>query len=248
MRYYKQILITLTAGAFLFLQCSPLYQNSRLQYAGYPISGERIDTSMYNWLRPYSDSLAKSMNTYIATLAQDLEKQQPEGTLGNLMADALLAMAEQQYGRRPDAAFMNNGGIRLPVLKAGPVTRGKVYELFPFDNILVLVEIKGTVLQQFLDHIAGRGGWPVAGMTMNIRKGRAVDVRIGGRELDPTATYTIAMGDYTANGGDDAAMLVGLPQQNNGYLMRDAILAYMRGLAAAGSIRMQLEKRVQYVD
>lgn len=200
-------------------------------------------------MQPYRDSVEGTMRSYIITLANDLEKQQPEGTLGNMMADALYEMATIKFGKRPDAAFMNNGGIRLPVIKAGSITVGTIYELFPFDNVLVLVTLPGTVLQQFLDHIAARGGWPVAGITMRIYKGKAVDVQIGGMPINAQQNYTIAIGDYTANGGDDATMLVGMPQQSRGYLIRDAIIDFLKEQAKKGTpLTYMPEKRVQYVQ
>lgn len=205
----------------------------------------RTDSSVQNFLIPYRETMYQSMNVVIATLENDLEKKQPEGTLGNFMADAMYIMAEKKYGIKPDAAFMNIGGIRLPLLKAGQITRGKIYELFPFDNILLLVTLKGTVLQQFLDHISGRGGWPVAGMTMQIKDMKAVNVKLSGEPLDFGKEYIIAVGDYTANGGDDAFMLKGLPQTNNGYLMRDALIDYASMLK---NIKVQSENRVSNVE
>jgi 2',3'-cyclic-nucleotide 2'-phosphodiesterase (5'-nucleotidase family) len=205
----------------------------------------RTDSSVQKFLQPYRDSLNSSMTEVLGQLETDLEKKQPECTLGNFMADAMYMMAQKKYSITPDAAFMNFGGIRLPSLKAGTITKGKMYELFPFDNILLLVKIKGEVLQQFLDHISGRGGWPVAGMTMQIQNKKAVNVLIGGKALDAAKEYIIALGDYTANGGDDAAMLRGLPQINNGYLMRDALIDYVKTVK---SIHVQLQKRVTNVE
>jgi hypothetical protein len=43
--------------------------------------------------------------------------------------------------------------------------------------------MKGSVLQQFLDLTAARGGWPVAGITMHIKDNKAVDVMINGSHL-----------------------------------------------------------------
>jgi 2',3'-cyclic-nucleotide 2'-phosphodiesterase (5'-nucleotidase family) len=235
--------------AVLLIQCNPVYRAKSVQFYDYNVTNVKTDSSFINFLQPYRDSLTKTMNTVVATLDTDLSKTQPEGTLGNIMADAMYEMAEKYYGEQPDAAFMNYGGIRLPVLKAGVITRGKLFELFPFDNVLVLVKLRGNVLQQFLDHISGRGGWPVAGMTMQIKKNKAVNIVIGGKPIDSTTTYTIALGDYTANGGDDAAMLKGLPQLNKGYLMRDALIDYFSSFTKAGkTITVQLQNRVSNVE
>lgn len=185
------------------------------------------------------------MNAVIATLAVDLEKKQPEGTLGNIMADAMKVMAEKYYGTQVDAAFMNYGGIRLPIVKAGIITKGKVFELMPFDNIIILQKLPGNVFKNFLDHIASRGGWPVAGLTMEIKNGKAENVLINGKAFDINAVYTVANSDYVANGGDKADMLRSVPQINNGSLFRDALIEYFTSFTKAGKqITVTTQNRV----
>ena len=196
-------------------------------------------------LIPYRDNMNVTMEEVIGNVQVDLTKSQPECNLGNFMADAIMEASSYEYGIRPHAAFMNYGGIRLPVIKAGPVTTGKIYELFPFDNLLVLVALKGNVLQSFLNHISTKGGWPVSGIRMQIKDKKAINVLIGDTPLHNDSTYVIAIGDYTANGGDDAVMLKGLPQQNKGYLMRDAFLSYLLRLKKEGkNLYAETEKRV----
>ena len=99
---------------------------------------------------------------------------------------------------------MNHGGIRLNQLPEGNITTGRIYELMPFDNILIIQKVKGNVLQEFLDLIASHGGWPVAGLTMQIRNKKAIEVLVGGKTIDPEQVYTIVNSDYVANGGGDA--------------------------------------------
>lgn len=109
-----------------------------------------------------------------------------------------------------------------------------VFEMMPFDNIIILQKVSGVVLKQFLDHIAGRGGWPLAGITMVIKKGKAENVLIGGKTLDLSATYTIANSDYVANGGDNSEMLKTIPQINRGVLLRDALIEYIQEFSKQG--------------
>ncbi|MCX8019295.1 MAG: 5'-nucleotidase C-terminal domain-containing protein [Chitinophagaceae bacterium] len=242
---------------FFFSACRTQYVLQSVQYKNYRINREVpvSDTTRFSFLNPYRDSLANIMNQIIGYADMTLEKQQPEGTLGNFMADAYLTMAKDKYQTHVDAAFMNYGGIRLTQLPAGPVTLGKIYELMPFDNVLILQKVKGEVLQQFLDLIASRGGWPVSGLTMQIQKEepgksdyKAVNVKIQGKPLNPDAEYIIANSDYIANGGDNAEMLRSIPQISNGYLMRDALVDYIKKLKSEGkNIRVTLENRVSYV-
>jgi 2',3'-cyclic-nucleotide 2'-phosphodiesterase (5'-nucleotidase family) len=235
----KHIVLSLKWLLFLLFvtSCKTVYQPKTLQYADYRITPASPQSeTLAKFLQPYADSVNKSMNDVIAIAAVSLEKKQPEGSLGNMMADAMLAKARDVYQVKVDAATANNGGIRINQLPAGNITRGKIFELMPFDNIIVLVQLNGKLLQQLLDHIAGRGGWPLAGITMQIKDKKAVGVLVGGVPLSEAIIYTIALPDYIANGGDDCTMLRAIPQQNKGYLLRDAILGYLSDMSNNGKV------------
>ncbi len=242
----RPVLIAFTLLIIQASSCKTAYQPQSLQYKDYRISSSQPgDSVLLSVIKPYSDSVNMSMNNVIGIAEKSLEKKIPECTLGNFMADAFFSMANEKFRTKVDVAFMNFGGIRLTQLPAGNVTRGKIFELMPFDNVLLLQKMKGTVLQQLLDHIAGRGGWPVSGMTMQIKDKKAVNVLIGGKPLDPEAIYTTANSDFVANGGDDAAMLRTIPQINIGYLMRDALFDYIGKLKSQGkNITANEENRV----
>ena len=236
------ILLFYLAGS----SCHTSYQSQSLEYKTYRINdtGQK-DSSLIVLIKPYSDSVNKSMNDIVGKTDKTLEKKQPEGSLGNFMADAFFTMAGEKYNTKIDAAFMNYGGIRLNQLTEGNITKGKIFELMPFDNLLILQKLKGDVLQQFLDLTAAKGGCPVAGITMQIKDKKAVNVMIGGKPLDPKATYTTVNSDFIANGGDNADMLRPIPQITNGYLMRDALFYYIKKLKAEGkNIFINEENRV----
>ncbi len=226
--------------------CGTTYQSQSLQYKSYRINNtEQKDSVVLALIKPYGDSVNKSMNDVVGIADNTLEKKQPEGTLGNFMVDAFFVMAKEKYNTQADIAFLNYGGIRLTQLPAGNVTRGKIFELMPFDNLLILQKIKGNILQQFLDLIAAKGGWPLAGITMQIKDKKAVNVMITGKSLDPDATYTAVNSDFIANGGDNADMLRPIPQISNGYLMRDALFDYIKKLKGEGkNISAKEENRV----
>jgi 2',3'-cyclic-nucleotide 2'-phosphodiesterase (5'-nucleotidase family) len=234
-------------AAFLFTaSCHTTYQSETLEYKHYRINTDlKNDPSITGFLKPYSDSVNNSMNGVLGIVSVSLEKKQPECTLGNFMVDAFLVMAGEKYNTPVDAAFVNYGGIRLNQLPAGPITRGKVFELMPFDNLLILQKLKGSQLQQFLDLTAAKGGWPMAGIRMQIKDKKAVNVMVGGKPLDPEKIYTTVNSDFVANGGDNADMLRTVPQITNGYLMRDALFDYIAKLKGQGKdITANLENRV----
>lgn len=232
------------------VSCTTVYQPTAVQYKDYRINTkEPASTEIATLLKPYSDSVNRNMNDVIAVAGMTLEKKQPEGTLGNILADAMLTMAKENYKTNVDMAIMNSGGIRLPSIAAGNITRGKIYELSPFDNILVLLKVKGDVLQQLLDVAALKGGWPCAGVNYQIRNKKAVNVVIGGTALKESAEYTIALVDYVANGGDNCDMLRNIPQQNNGYLFRDAVIQYFSRQQQQGKqINASIENRVKNAE
>ena len=228
------------------LSCNSVFQSQNVKYLDYRIqSRNQSDSALLTIMKPYADRVNKSMNEVVGFAETTLEKKQPESTLGNFMADALLIMASEKYSMNVDAAFVNYGGVRLTQLPSGPVTKGKIFELMPFDNLLVLQKIKGDSLQKFLDLTAERGGWPMAGLKMEIKDKKAMKVIIAGKPLDFSATYTIANSDFIANGGDNTDMLRSVPQISNGYLMRDALFDYIKKLKQQGkNISANEENRI----
>lgn len=227
--------------------CNRYYQPASMEYDKLRITQDSPRSSaLGELLKPYSDSVNASMNKVIGEVAAPLEKKLPEGPLGNLLADAVKAEAEKSYGLKVDAAFINYGGIRMQQLPAGKITIGKVYELMPFDNLMILQRLPGAVLQDLLNNIASRGGWPGAGVSYIIKDKKATEVKVGGKPLDPAAVYVVANSDYVASGGDNCDMLKAIPQENKGILVRDALISYLAAFAGRGEkINASLENRVQ---
>ncbi len=237
-------------AAILFtVSCSPSRQEASLTYTDYKIEKGATDSGMQRFLQPYAASMSATMDKVIAFSNNSLTAKQPESALGNLMADCMQQMAEKKFGKKVDAGFINQGGIRS-YLPKGNITVGKIFEIMPFDNLVVLQDVKGTVLRQFIDRIALDGGWPVsAGIRFGIKDKKAVEVMVGGKPLDENAIYVIANSDYVANGGDNCDMLRNIPKQNRGYLLRDAIIEYVTEFTRQGKpVDAKIENRVSYVN
>lgn len=238
------------ATVLLLAACDPIYVPQTVQYKDYRVKQkEKPSNQLSILLKPYADSVNAKMGDLIAVAGMTLEKKSPEGTLNNILTDAMLYMAKEKYQMPVDAAFLNYGAIRLPVVSQGNITRGKIFEIAPFDNILVLQQINGKVLQQVLDIAAAKGGWPCAGMSYQIKDKKAVNIKIGGVAMNESTTYTFALVDYLANGGDECEMLKTIPQINNGYLYRDAVMDYFSRLNSQGKqIISTLENRVSNAE
>ena len=67
------------------------------------------------------------------------------------------------YSDKVDMCVMNNGGLRS-TLKKGEITKGMIFELMPFENELVILELDSNDYIQLLQYITKRGGEPFAGV------------------------------------------------------------------------------------
>jgi 2',3'-cyclic-nucleotide 2'-phosphodiesterase (5'-nucleotidase family) len=244
-RILLSCLILLLAGT----ACQTRYRPLALAYDSRLVQKVAPDTAMLRFLEPYSSKVGATMNDVIGRLERDLQKQSPDGSLGHFLADSYLEMARRRFDPAVQVAFINSGGVRIPAIQSGPVRRGTIYEVMPFDNLLVILRVSGVQLQGYLDHIASEGGGGVAGLTMKIKGKRAVDVTVAGRPLDPAATYVMANSDYTVGGGGGYQGLRSLPANKTGYLLRDATIDYCLSFHQKGEpIPVPSEKRITNVQ
>ena len=208
------------------------------------------DVEVESMIEPYRGQMEAQMNEVLGTCAEQLFKEKPEGTLGNWLCDVIAEQAARVSGTPVDFAVQNYGGIRIGSLPQGPVTLGRVFEIMPFDNLVVILHMNGSELMEFLNHMAADDGWPVSGgLHYQIAGGKATYVTIGGEPLDNDRIYHFALPDFIANGGDNCFFLMEAPRTEMGYLVRDAIVDGVRELAKDGQeIRAQKEGRVTHAQ
>lgn len=151
----------------------------------------------------YEDQVRDQYGRVLGTLATDLRRGRGETTLGNWLADVLREAAGADVG------VINSGGIRRDLV-AGPVTALHIHEVLPFANSLVTVRMSGRELAAVADwnaaaQVSGDHGiLQVSGLEYAIVAGRdgaparAGEVTVGGRPLDPEASYLVAMPDFVA--------------------------------------------------
>jgi 2',3'-cyclic-nucleotide 2'-phosphodiesterase (5'-nucleotidase family) len=186
------------------------------------------------------------MNVVIGYNDALLERKSQGNTLGFFITDAYLEMARQKFDPKVDAAFMNSGGIRLPEMPAGAITQGKIFELMPFDNLMVLLKVKGSLLKQYLDTLAADEGVIESGITMQIVNKTTQQVFVGGKPLDLNGDYTIVHSDYIAMNSN---LLKNIHRNNNGYLLRDALLDYVKFINGQNKrVTVTNTERVSYVN
>lgn len=237
----------LVIAIFFALSCSSSYKTQKIQYSNYRIQENNAENkSLTPIIKPYSDSVNKLMNAIIGYNEIKLEKKRDGNTLGFFITDAYLEMARQKVDAKVDAAFMNSGGIRLPDLPAGALTKGKIFELMPFDNLMVLLKLKGSLLKQYLDTLAATESVIASGITMQIVNKTAQQVMVGGKPLDLHADYIIVHSDYVVMNSN---LLKNIDRKTNGYLLRDAIIDYI-GIINSQNKKISVSNvdRVSYVN
>lgn len=231
--------------AFHFFSCKVLHKTD-VQYNQYAIIKDIHNARIDSIVLPYKTKIDAEMNTVIGTCETMLNKAQPEGTLGNFVCDAILKKAEDIYHIPIDVSICNYGGLRIPNLPQGDITRGKIFELLPFDNLLIVVKVRGDSLQKCFDKMAERKGWPISGATYTIKNNRATDIHIQHIPLQANTIYTVALNDYVALGGDNMDMFSNAEILNNKVLQRDAVIEYIIELTKENKkITSKIDKRVQ---
>jgi len=186
------------------------------------------DTRIAALIEPYREQMAEQMDVVMGELPEELIKSRPNSNLGNWFADILYEEANKMFFKEVDFAIQNYGGLRVSSLPKGPVTIGKIYELMPFDNTLVVLDMDGPVLQRLLDAIAEKNGWPISkNLSFRMAADKATDIMIKGEAFDLNKTYRVAMPDYIADGGDQSDFLKAITKEESGLFIKDIIIGHL---------------------
>jgi 5'-nucleotidase len=172
----------------------------------------------------------------------------PESALGNLFTNALYESLDV------DVAIHNVlGGLRTE-LAAGDLQFGTVYELSPFENRAVIIELLGSELRRVVAEQAYRGERSVGftGMTVSVAcsdSNMHVAIELANGEIvSDDDVVTVAVNDYIATGGDNVMTSImpagGYAIDNTGPLVRDLFVEWLS--ARGGSIREEEFDTRQY--
>ena len=199
------------------------------------------DESYVAHLAPIKAQLEEQMNVQLGYAPEALWVGSPECPMLNWASDALLNAARRTYTEEVHFAVVNIGGMRCS-WPAGPITRGTVFELMPFDNRLVLLTLKGQDVLDLCQAFADYGGQGVAGLRMTAVDGKLADVTIGGKAVDPQALYHVATSDYLSGGADHMEALARYSEcKKSDLIIRDL---YIEEVARQDTIRAAVDGRM----
>lgn len=149
---------------------------------------------------------------------------------GNLITDAMRAAVPA------DVAIQNRGGIRCD-WEAGPVTRRDLFELLPFGNHLVRLEVPGELILECVRAAVegtAHSGLEFSGMVVEVRVDDAGDghlegIRIGGELLEPERVYALVTNSFLADGGDNYLNLKAAGvRADDPRMLREMLEEYLR--------------------
>mgnify|MGYP001817546142 FL=1 len=154
-----------------------------------------------------------------------------ESALSNLVTEALFETFDV------DVVLHNvNGGLRRG-LPAGELTFGAVYEMFPFDKVLTLLDIPGSDLRRVIgEHAKTRRRLGFAGMRVFIdcsdQRMQVRMLRNNGTAIQDDDRVTVLTNDYLALGGDNIFTPIipegGFDLRYDGPRTRDALVEWFR--------------------
>jgi 2',3'-cyclic-nucleotide 2'-phosphodiesterase (5'-nucleotidase family) len=193
------------------------------------------DKAFLDEITPYRLRIEKEMNTVLITSTAAAVKGQPESELGNLVSDIVLAKANQYTKEKVDLCMLNNGGLRTS-LPEGEITLGKIFELMPFENEIVVITLSGKQIKQMFNYIAKSGGVPLAGAAATLTDSSATNIKIGGLDFDENKNYRLTTSDYLAGGGDKMFFFNNpIALEPTKHKLRDALVEYMIDENAKGN-------------
>lgn len=218
--------------------CKPMYIVIDNNNSLYDVATKDTVAEIEQILNPYRNNMKYEMNQKVAYLGAKFVKNHPMGSLGLLVSEAMYSKALLWCDTLFNA-YMNYGGIRLNELPKGEITKEKIFELLPFDNEIVIVNIQGNIVKKWNALMESGGGTPVVFYNRfkdnNINDtcyfffNKETQMRVmNAVKIQDSAYYAIATNNYIAEGGDNCDFLIGSKKIYTGVLLRDALMEYMQ--------------------
>lgn len=202
--------IKFSALILVFFSCHQTTTNKEANYQRISIDNSlEPNPAIEDFLQPYKKHLDASMAEILCYSENAHTKTEGalNTALGNMMADAVFEMTAPLLKKRQnetlDLVLLNHGGIRAALPK-GPIKTETAFRIMPFENQVVVVQMKGSAILEMIDYLKiARRAHPTSGMTLHItKKGILKKLLIQGKALSLNNVYNVATSDYLLNGGD----------------------------------------------
>jgi 5'-nucleotidase / UDP-sugar diphosphatase len=163
-----------------------------------------VQTLLAAFSKPIEALMTKRVGESKTDLGRTLNAT-AEPTMGYVISDAVLAKTASMGSQ---IAFWNAGGVRSS-LEAGTITYGRLAEVCPFGNQLVIVDLKGSELLGAIEFGLDGGGmlYPSKGFNYTYSGKTLTSATLNGQPIDPNKTYKCTFSNFTSGGGDGHEIL-----------------------------------------
>lgn len=192
------------------------------------------DSSIIKFILPYKEELRDEINAVLCYSPRTLTRTENdfESALGNIYADICYKKGDSMFfsdtGKNIDFALFNYGGIRT-VIPKGYITVENIFELMPFENKLVVVELTGTKTLELFNYLKeSKKAHPISGLRLVMNDENFEKILIQKKPFDPAKNHYVLTHDYLQHGGDKMSFFkkpVNL--WSTSYKVRDVIIDYL---------------------
>ncbi|MFA6334473.1 MAG: 5'-nucleotidase [Bacteroidales bacterium] len=236
--------ILLVSGVLYAQELSFSYKGSRiLMDSTFNTPQEPVVKGIIEFYKPEMDRI---MQEVVGISEVEMRSGRPESLLSNYATDALLEFGQKHSKEKVDFSLTNFGGIRAALPK-GNVRRYDIYSIFPFENYVVILNVKGSTVRKLFESFAANR---VEAMSYNVKleiEGRELKkALIDGVQIEDEKIYRIVTIDFLLSGGDNVlALKEALSVEQTGLLIRDAIFEKIAESTKKGeTIKSSITQRV----
>ncbi|MBQ0733551.1 5'-nucleotidase C-terminal domain-containing protein [Aquimarina celericrescens] len=208
------------------------------------IEGTRIEinesisgnSDIESFIKPYRENIRKNLDSVLAYAPETYSKRDGKlnTAIGNLMADIVLEQANPIFRSRTEntinMVLLNYGGIRASIPK-GNVTARTAYQIMPFENSIVVVEMKGNHIKKLIEYLQkSQQAHPISGLKLTVDTNFDIaKALINNKEIKDEETYFVATNDYLYDGGSQMYFFkqAGKSYTLN-YKIRNAMIDYFK--------------------
>ncbi|MDL2231080.1 5'-nucleotidase C-terminal domain-containing protein [Bacteroidales bacterium OttesenSCG-928-L19] len=197
------------------------------------------NVKMAKYIAHLKKQLSAQMDVVIGKSTTTLSSFPPASPLSNLLTDILLQFGNQycqeKHDVNADVSLLNWGGIRTAIPE-GEITIGTIYQISPFENNVVVLEMKGKELLRIFDSFTLEKNQPYAGLQIIYQNNRPVKWLINGEEIESEKVYRLVTVDFIMTGGDRIIPQDAIFENTflTGSLLRDVIIDGIRKITAQG--------------
>ncbi|GAA4278299.1 5'-nucleotidase C-terminal domain-containing protein [Aquimarina mytili] len=194
------------------------------------------DPDIESFIKPYRENVQKNLDSVLAYSPETYSKGDGRlnTAIGNLMADIVLEQAnpvfKSRIGNAISMVLLNYGGIRAPIPK-GNITTRTAYQVMPFENSIVVVEMKGIHIKKLIEYLQkSQKAHPISGLKLTVDTNfDVVKALINDKEIKDEEIYFVGTNDYLYHGGNEMYFFEhGEKSYILNYKIRNAMVDYFK--------------------